>query len=95
MAKNYINILLACKETIQKIFGVSSLKIFGSVARNQAHENSDVDLCVEMEPDMLKRYALKEYLESILHRSVDVVRFRANMNPTLRSEIERDGILVF
>lgn len=95
MAKTYINILLAFKDTIQKNFGVSSLKLFGSVARNQEREDSDVDVCVEMEPDMLKRYALKEYLESILHKSVDVVRFRANMNPTLKSEIERDGILVF
>lgn len=95
MAKNYINILLACKETITRNFGVKSLKIFGSVARNQDHAGSDVDVCVEMEADMFKRYALKEYLENLLQKPVDVVRFRENMNQILKSEIERDGILVF
>lgn len=95
MAKNYINILLACKDTITKNFGVKSLKLFGSVARNQDHAGSDVDVCVEMEADMFKRYALKDYLENLLQKPVDVVRFRENMNQTLKAEIEKDGILVF
>lgn len=95
MAKNYIDILLACKESIQKNFGVTSLKLFGSVARNQEREDSDVDICVEMAPDMFKRYALKDYLEGILKRPVDVVRLHTNMNAFLRSEIEKDGIVVF
>lgn len=95
MAKTYINIILACKEQIQKNFGVKSLKIFGSVARNQDTDNSDVDICVEMEPDMFKRYALKEYLEALFQKPVDVVRYRASLNPTLKSEIDKDGIIVF
>lgn len=95
MAKNYINILFACKDTITKNFGVKSLKLFGSVARNQDHAGSDVDVCVEMEADMFKRYALKDYLENLLQKPVDVVRFRENMNQTLKAEIEKDGILVF
>ena len=95
MAKNYINILQAYKDIITKNYGVKSLKLFGSVARNQDHAESDVDVCVEMEADMFKRYALKDYLETLLQKPVDVVRFRENMNRTLKSEIERDGILVF
>ena len=43
MANTYINILLACKEHLERDFGVSSLKLFGSVARHQEHEDSDVD----------------------------------------------------
>jgi len=95
MAKHYIDIILACREYIEKNFGVSSLKLFGSVARNQEREDCDIDICVEMAPDMFKRFALKEYLENLLHRPVDVVRMHANMNSFLRSEIENDGITVF
>ena len=54
-----------------------------------------VDICVEMEPDMFKRYALKAYLEDMLHKPVDVVRLHKGMNAVLRSEIERDGVAVF
>ncbi len=95
MAKTYIKILLACKDYIQRNFGVMSLSLFGSVARGDDNQDSDIDICVDMAPDMLKRYALKEYLESVLHKSVDVVRMRKDMNNTLRLEIERDGIHVF
>ena len=95
MANTYINILLACTEHLERDFGVSSLKLFGSVARHQEHEDSDVDICVEMEPDMFKRYALKAYLEDMLHKPVDVVRLHKGMNTVLRSEIERDGVAVF
>lgn len=93
--QEYLDILLTCKDFIQKNFGVTSLKLFGSVARNQEREDSDVDICVEMAPDMFRRYALKDYLEDLLKRPVDVVRIHTNMNEFLRSEIERDGIVVF
>ena len=95
MAQTDIDTVLALKDYIQAHFGVVSLRIFGSVARNEARQDSDIDICVDMEPDMFKRYALKAYLESVFHRSVDVVRLRKGMNGTLQSEIERDGILVF
>lgn len=95
MAQTYIDTLRALKDYIQAQYGVVSLRIFGSVARNEARQDSDIDICVDMEPDMFKRYALKAYLEAVLHRSVDVVRLRKGMNGTLQSEIERDGILVF
>lgn len=95
MAKAYISILKAYQEQIMRNFGVKSLKLFGSVARNQDTPDSDVDICVEMEPDMFKRYALKDYLEKLFSRPVDVVRLHKNMNPLLRSEIEKDGISVF
>lgn len=95
MKENYIKILLDSKDYIQRQYGVVSLRIFGSQARNEANESSDVDVCVEMPADMFKRYALKDYLEQQLHCSVDVVRLRQNMNALLHSEIERDGIRIF
>lgn len=74
-------------------FGISSLRIFGSVSRNEQTEESDLDICVETQtPNPFLLAALKDYLESIFNCSVDVVRMHKNMDPLLKSRIERDGI---
>ena len=53
---------------------VASLAIFGSVARGEAGPNSDVDLLVEFTRPvgMFHFLEVKEYLESILGRTVDL-----------------------
>ena len=69
------------------------LCIFGSVSRNEQTENSDIDVCVETQtPNPFLLASLKDYLESIFKCSVDVVRMHKNINPLLKSRIERDGI---
>ncbi|MGA1133229.1 MAG: nucleotidyltransferase family protein, partial [Prochlorotrichaceae cyanobacterium] len=62
-----------------------------SVARNQAKPNSDIDIVVEMQPDLLKRVRLKEFLEKYFKRRVDVIRYWQGMNPYLKSQIDRDA----
>lgn len=76
-------------------FGVSSLRLFGSVARNEQTENSDIDVCVEMKPNLFQRIQLKQYLEEQLGCQVDVIRIHKNMNELLKSQIEEDGIYIF
>jgi hypothetical protein len=93
--QDYISILQANSSEIRQEFGVKSLRIFGSVARNEHHEGSDVDVCVEMSPKMFVLIRLKNYLENLLDSSVDVVRIHAHINPFLKSEIDRDGITIF
>ena len=69
--------------------------IFGSVARNEQTEDSDVDVCVEMQkPDMFSLVHIKEDLQHLFGRPVDIVRLRDNMNPMLSKQIQRDGIYV-
>ena len=80
---------------LKERFGVRSFRIFGSVARNEQSEGSDVDVCVEMAPDVYLLVALKQFLEKLLGCSVDVVRMHRNMNKLLLNQIERDGIYVF
>ena len=65
----------------------------GSTARNQATAISDVDIWVELDP--LTPYAtvhLKQELEELLQRPVDLVRLRERMNPALRRAILQEGI---
>lgn len=71
------------------------MRIFGSVARGENNNESDVDICVEMPPKMLILIKMKEYLENLLQNKVDIVRLHRNINPYLKSEINRDGILIF
>ena len=88
----YISTIKAFSDVIKLQFGVSSMRLFGSVAREEQTENSDIDVCVVMKPNMLLRIRLKHFLEELLACNVDIVREHKNMNETLKREIERDGI---
>ena len=91
----YLEILKANKSYLQQQFAVDSLVVFGSVARNEMTKDSDVDIFVQMPPKMLLVIGIKQYLESLLNRPVDVVRNHPNMNPLLKKQIEKDGIRIF
>ena len=76
-------------------FNISSLYIFGSVARGEQTENSDIDIYVKMPAKMFLVIAAKQYLEDLLSCNVDVVREHPSMNTYLKQQIENDGIYVF
>ena len=90
----YIEIIRKCSDVLRSYFGVTSLRIFGSVARNEQKEDSDVDVCVDMKPNLFLHVELKKFLEEQFGCPVDVVRFHKNMNDFLRRQIEKDGILI-
>jgi predicted nucleotidyltransferase len=76
-------------------FGIVRIGVFGSAARDDVDEESDVDIVVEIaEPDLLTLVGIKEELEEPLQRPVDVVRCRENMNRFLKQRIERDAVCV-
>jgi uncharacterized protein len=64
-------------DQIEKIhsFGVSSLDLFGSVARDEATETSDLDFLVEFEGSVtFDRYMnLKFFLEDLFNKPIDLV----------------------
>ena len=92
--EHYITLISSHTEELKKNFGVRSLCLFGSVSRNEQKEDSDVDICVEMEPKAFLVVRLKRYLENLLECPVDLVRKHKNMNPYLPKEIEQDGISI-
>ena len=76
-------------------YGILSIGVFGSFARSQASEFSDVDIVVRTEtPDPFTIVHIKEDLEEELHMPVDIVRFREKMNPFLRDRIEKEVVYV-
>ena len=92
--KEYILLISSKAEELKRDFGIRSLRIFGSVSRNEQHEGSDVDVCVDMEPKAYMVVRLKRFLEDLLQCSVDVIRLHKHINPYLLDEIDREGIYV-
>ncbi len=90
--EEYIALITSHAEELHNTFGITSLRLFGSVARNQHHDDSDVDIYVEMPPKFFLIVRLKSYLEALLGCPVDIIRKHQHLNPFLLKEIERDGI---
>ena len=86
-------LLRAHRQSWADRFHLQRIGLFGSVVRGEATANSDVDVWVELDP--LTPYAtvhLKQELEQLLQRPVDLVRLRERMNPELHQEILREGV---
>ena len=64
--EEYIALITSHAEELQNTFGITSLRLFGSVARNQHHDGSDVDIYVEMPLKFFLIVRLKAYLEALL-----------------------------
>ena len=93
-AKEYIDLISAHADELRSQFGIRSLRLYGSVSRGEQREDSDVDICVDMEPSLYLLVRLKRFLEQLLQCTVDVVRMHRHINPYLLENIERDGIYV-
>lgn len=87
-----ISLLKSHKRQLKK-FGIRSVFLFGSVARNQARKRSDIDLLVDFErPIGLFEFArLKLYLEELLSRKVDLVTPEA-LRKEFRESILKEAI---
>ena len=80
--------LKSTREYLSEHYGVSSMLLFGSVARNEQKEDSDVDV-------LFNHAGVKVYLEEQLGCPVDVVRLRENMNQLLKQQILKYGVRVY
>lgn len=95
MKRNEAIAILKQHEQPLKSFGVTSLAIFGSVARDEAHPGSDIDILVEFsEPPTFDRYMdLKFFLEDHLGQTVDLVSPKM-LKPKIRQTVEKEAIRV-
>jgi len=76
-------------------FSVQKLGLFGSSARGEARQESDVDIVVELgKPDLFYLIGVKQAVEAAIGIKVDVVRLRNGMNQVLKRSIEKDVIYV-
>lgn len=90
-----IKLLSIYKPTAEKKYGMTKIGIFGSVARGEQTEDSDIDVCYEGKaPSLITLDIIQTELEQLLEAKVDLIRVRDNMNSLLRQRIIRDGIYV-
>ena len=83
------------KAEFERNFGVTRIGLFGSYARDEGREGSDIDIVVEIKkPDLFHLIGIKQAIEEALRISVDIVRLRDKMNKVLKKRIERDAIYV-
>ncbi len=93
--QEYLDIIKAHQSELQHRFGITSMRLFGSVARGEHHEGSDVDLFVTMPPKFYNYILAAQYLEELLGCPVDLIQEHKNLRPFFRQQIEQYGIDVF
>ena len=78
-----------------RLFEVLHLRLFGSAARDELRDESDIDVLVEFnEPATYSRYmGLKFYLEDLLGRRVDLVTTKG-LRKEFRPTVEQEAIVV-
>ena len=90
-----LNLLKSYKSTAISKYGLTKIGIFGSVARGEQTENSDIDVCYEGQvPSFLTLDLIQSDLERLFGAKVDLVRVRDKMNQLLKQRILKEGIYV-
>ncbi len=82
-------------EELRECFGVKSLRLFGSVVRDEAIPGSDIDILVDFGgPAGFSQYMdLLFFLEDLLDAKVDLVTVRG-LRKELRRDVEREAVRV-
>lgn len=93
--EEYIELIASHAEELQTKFGITSMRLFGSVARGDHHEGSDVDIYVTMPPKFFNYIEAAQYLEHLLGCRVDLICDHKNLRPFFKKQIEQDGINIF
>lgn len=93
--KEALQVLARAKPELVRRFGVARLALFGSMARDEAHAGSDVDIVVSFDgPATSQRFfGVQFYLEDALGCPVDLVTEKA-LRPELRPFIEQEAVNV-
>ncbi|WP_293669667.1 nucleotidyltransferase family protein [uncultured Parabacteroides sp.] len=76
-------------------YGIVTLGLFGSVARGEQREGSDIDVCLKLrETSYHTLMDIKEDLEQLFHTKVDVITLHDTMRALFRHNIEQDAIFI-
>lgn len=88
-----LNILRNYKANAPKEYGILRIGIFGSVARQEQKDDSDVDVCVELSrPRLFTLVHIKEELQELFNCPVDITMLREHMDLRFKQNILRDSI---
>lgn len=81
------------EEFIEK-YEIEEIGLFGSYARGEGVDSSDIDIFVKMKPDLLDMVGLKLQIEEDLEKKVDIVREHKYIKPFFLKMIQKDIVYV-
>ena len=89
--KDVLALLRSHREVLRERFGVTEISLFGSFARDEATDESDVDVVVKFEgkPTLMTYSGAQLYLEGLFGRSVDLAQHK-DIRKELLPYVERD-----
>lgn len=83
-------------------YKVKSLAVFGSILTERFRPDSDVDFLVDFEPfdhekeDYVSNYFnLREALESLFRRKVDLIEYGDNLNPYFKKSVDKKKVMIY
>lgn len=92
--RDILNYLQEHYDDFKNLYNVNKIGLFGSFARDEATNKSDIDIFVDMKPNLYNMIAIKDKIEKDLKRKVDLVREHKNIKPILLKMIKKDLIYV-
>ncbi|MCL2208430.1 MAG: nucleotidyltransferase family protein [Fibromonadales bacterium] len=92
---HYLSLLGEFANKYAERYGISRIGIFGSVARGEQKNDSDIDIYYEGKPHgLMSSFDLHGELEKLFGRRVDLVRRHSNINKYLLARINREVVYV-
>ncbi len=87
------NSLISLKPYLQRKYNISSIALFGSYAREEQTDKSDIDILVDFKktPDLLTFIEIEEFLKEKLKTTVDLIPQR-KLKPQIKSQILNEAI---
>lgn len=93
--QEYIDLLRSHADVLKREYGITSMVLFGSVARGEHTESSDVDVFVDMPPVYYDACGANDYLEDMVGCHVDMIRKHRNLTPYFVKQVEKHGVSIF
>ena len=90
-----LEFLKSHKSELNNRFGVTKIGLFGSYARNEATDKSDIDIAVEIESKNSFRsfFSLLDYLRKHLYANIDL-GIESSIKPIIKKSISKEIIYV-
>jgi len=90
-----IKYLSRFKETSAQKYHIKKIGIFGSAAKDNMYDQSDIDVVVELgKQDLFYLIGIKQDLEEQLKQPIDIISYRKRMNVFLKRRIDKEAIYV-
>lgn len=91
-----------CKEKLKEfrstygvLMGINRIGIFGSVARGENTDSSDIDIVVDVaHPSFRTMTEMRSLLQSLFGQDVDLVRYRQSLRPRFKQNIDKETVYV-